>query len=312
MITNGPPQSPHTWEEAVWATLRCALGADGILVLTLSRPERLNAFTPQMCGELIAVFDRINGDDAVRGVVVTGAGRAFCAGMELGTESNSFGLDEAKEPTMLGLRGGLNDPTVTDGVLDLGGQLALAIDRCLKPVAAAINGAAVGIGATMTLSMDFRLAASNARIDFVFNRLGIVPEACSSYFLPRLVGLQQALEWFYTAEPFTAEEGLAGGLLRSVHAPDALLDAALTLMRRLTTGRSGLAQAMTRRLVRQNAGADILTAHLTESLAMHALGGGEGREGVRAFLEKRLPIFIGQVSKNLPPGFEHWWHRSAG
>ena len=295
------------WGDPGWATLRCALDPDGILVLTLSRPERLNAFTPGMCGELIAAFDRAGVDDAVRCVIVTGAGRAFCAGMELAAEGNVFGLDESKAPTMAGLRGGLDDPAVRDGVLDLGGQLAFAIHRCLKPVAAAINGAAVGVGATMTLAMDFRLASSDARIGFVFNRIGIVPEACSSYFLPRLVGLQQALEWFYAAEPFTAEEGLRGGLLRSVHPPDELLDAAKTLMRRLTIGRSPLAQAVTRQLVRRNADAGMSSTHLTESLAMHALSRTEGREGVAAFLEKRSADFRGRVSLNLPSDFDEWW-----
>ncbi|RZM12027.1 MAG: enoyl-CoA hydratase, partial [Sphingomonas sp.] len=173
----------------IYTTLRTSLD-DGILLVTLDREERMNAFTPDMADELESLFRSVNDDDAVRAVIVTGAGKAFCAGMELGAEGNVFGLDETLTPTLEDLRERLDDPAIRNGVRDTGGRVTLAIYDCLKPVIGAINGAAVGIGATMTLAMDFRLATRKARIGFVFGRLGIVPEACSSWFLPRLVGEQ--------------------------------------------------------------------------------------------------------------------------
>lgn len=167
---------------------------DFILTLTLSRPEQLNAFTVEMANELVHAFDRASADDEVRAIVVAGAGRAFCAGMELSVEGNVFGLNEQLRPSMQDMEKRLEDEDIVSGVRDTGGRVTLAIYRCTKPVIAAINGAAVGIGATMTCAMDIRLASEHARIGFVFNKIGIVPEACSSWFLPRIVGISQALE----------------------------------------------------------------------------------------------------------------------
>jgi enoyl-CoA hydratase/carnithine racemase len=170
---------------------------DGVLTLTLDRPDQLNAFTVTMAEELVAAFERASADDEVGAVVVTGRGRAFCAGMDLSVDGNVFGLDESLEPTLADLHDRLDDPEIVAGVRDTGGRVALAIYACTKPVIAAINGPAVGIGATMTLPMDVRLASDRARIGFVFGRLGIVPEACSTWFLPRIVGISRALEWVY-------------------------------------------------------------------------------------------------------------------
>jgi len=207
-------------------TLDWSVCDEGILTLTLDRPDQLNAFSLTMASELERAFIRIRNDDSVRAVVVTGRGRAFCAGMDLSADGNVFGLDETVAPTVEGLREHLNEPPYQDGVRDTGGKVTLAIHACDKPVIAAINGAAVGIGATMTLGMDIRLAATTARIGFVFGRLGIVPEAASSFFLPRLVGLQTALEWVYAADLIPADEAHRKGLLRSVHEPEELLPAA--------------------------------------------------------------------------------------
>src|SRR6186713_1429987 len=209
-------------------TIRYEL-ADGILTITLNRPDQLNAFTPQMAAELIDAFHAASADDAVKAVIVTGAGRAYCAGMDLSAVGNVFGLDEQLHPTLADMHDRLDDPTIVHRVRDTGGRVTLAIYDCAKPVIAAINGAAVGIGATMTLPMDVRLASDKARIGFVFGRLGIVPEAASSWFLPRIVGISRALEWTYSADILTAEEALAGGLVRSVHPADELLDAAYEL-----------------------------------------------------------------------------------
>jgi enoyl-CoA hydratase/carnithine racemase len=277
--------------------------ADRILTLTLNRPERLNAFTVTMAAELIDAYQRASEDDAVRAVVVTGAGRAFCAGMDLSVEGNVFGLDETLTPTMADLRERLDDPRIVAGVRDTGGRVALAVYECTKPVIGAINGAAVGIGATMTLPMDIRLAADDARIGFVFGRLGIVPEACSSWFLPRLVGLSRALEWTYSADILTAQEAHAGGLVRSLHPGGELLGAAYALARRFTTNRSAVATALTRHMMYRNSAAtDPLEAHRVESLAMFYSSIGDGKEGVRAFLDKRDPDFTGRAS-DLPPDF---------
>jgi enoyl-CoA hydratase/carnithine racemase len=202
---------------------------DRVLLLTLNRPERLNAFTVTMADELEDAFRRASMDDTVGAIVVTGAGRAFCAGMDLATSGNVFGLDESQRPTLADMHDKLDDPAILRGVRDTGGRVVLAIYECMKPVIGAINGAAVGIGATMTLPMDIRLAADGAKIGFVFGRLGIVPEACSSWFLPRLVGIAQALEWVYTAEPFDAAEGVRAGLLKAAVPGDTLLDAARKL-----------------------------------------------------------------------------------
>ena len=279
--------------------------ADRILTLSLNRPASLNAFTVEMAHELIDAFTRASDDDAVGAVIVTGEGRAFCAGMDLSSEGNVFGLDETLHPTMADMRERFDDPAIRDGVRDTGGRVTLAIYDCKKPVIAAINGAAVGIGATMTLAMDIRLASEKARMGFVFGKLGVVPEACSSWFLPRLVGTQQALEWVYSGEIFDAAEGLRGGLFRSVHAPEDLLEAARALARKFIDKRSPVALALARQMMLRNtAQPHPIEAHRVESLGMFYTSIGDGKEGVAAFLEKRNPAFEGKASQ-MPP-FYPW------
>jgi enoyl-CoA hydratase/carnithine racemase len=280
-----------------WQTLDWSVDADGIATLTLSRPDALNAFDVTMARELEQVFLAAADDDDVRAIVVTGEGRAFCAGMDLSADGNVFGLDESVRPTPEELRDHLTEAPYHDGVRDTGGRVTLAIHACNKPVIAAINGAAVGIGATMTLAMDVRLASTKARIGFVFGRLGIVPEAASTWFLPRIVGVQQALEWVYSADVLTAEEALAGRLVRSVHEPDDLLPAAYALARSWVVGRSPVALALARQLVYRNSAVPHpLEAHLADSLAMYYTSVGDGLEGVAAFLGKRDPAFTGRAS----------------
>ena len=289
-----------------YSTLDYAV-ADRVLTLTLNRPERLNAFTVTMADELEHAFRRASVDDAVGAIVVTGAGRAFCAGMDLAATGNVFGLDETLRPTLADLHDRLEDPAILRGVRDTGGRVVLAIYDCMKPVIGAINGAAVGIGATMTLPMDVRLAAEGARIGFVFGRLGIVPEACSSWFLPRLVGIPQALEWIYTAEPFDAAEGVRAGLLKAAVPADRLLEEARKLAHRFIDNRSPVAVALARQMIYRNvAASEPLEAHRVDSLAMWHLSQGDGAEGVRAFLEKRTPQFKSQVSTDLPEFVAEW------
>jgi enoyl-CoA hydratase/carnithine racemase len=279
-------------------TLAWSLGDDGVATLTLDRPDALNAFTVTMATELERAFRTAAVDDDVRAVVVTGAGRAFCAGMDLSAPGNVFGLDESADPTPEDLRDHLTEEPFQSGVRDTGGKVTLAIHACPKPVIAAINGPAVGIGATMTLAMDIRMASTRARIGFVFGRLGIVPEAASSWFLPRIVGLQQALEWVYSAEILSAEQALAGRLLRSVHEPDELLPAALDLARSFVVGRSPVALGLAKELLHRNSAVPHpLDAHRADSLAMWHTSTGDGREGVAAFLEKRDPRFTGRASQ---------------
>ncbi len=284
-------------------TLDWTVDADGVATLTLNRPDSLNAFDLTMARELEQVFLTDARDDAVRAVVVTGAGRAFCAGMDLSAEGNVFGLDESVRPTPEELREHLTETPYHDGIRDTGGRVTLAIHALPKPVIAAINGAAVGIGATMTLGMDIRMVSTTAKIGFVFGRLGIVPEAASSWFLPRLVGLQQALEWVYSAEILSADQALAGRLVRSVHEPDDLLPAALELARSFVVGRSPVALGLAKQLLYRNGAAgDPLDAHLSDSLAMFYTSIGDGKEGVAAFREKRAPAFTGLAS-DLPRVF---------
>jgi enoyl-CoA hydratase/carnithine racemase len=281
-----------------YETLSVELDEDGVCTLTLDRPEALNSFTVTMARELEAFFRAAATDDAVRAVVVTGAGRAFCAGMDLSADGNVFGLDETLHPTPADLRDHLTEEPWQDGVRDTGGKVTLAIHACPKPVIAAINGQAVGIGATMTLAMDLRLASTTARIGFVFGRLGIVPEACSSYFLPRIVGLQQALEWVYSAEVLTAETARDGRLVRSVHEPDDLLPAARELARSFVVGRSPVALALAKQLLHAGtSAASPLEMHRADSLAMWHTSVGDGKEGVAAFREKRAPRFTGRASE---------------
>ncbi|HEY0774780.1 MAG TPA: crotonase/enoyl-CoA hydratase family protein [Nocardioidaceae bacterium] len=279
--------------------------ADGILTLTLDRPEQLNAFTVTMADELVDAYDRASVDDDVAAVVVTGRGRAFCAGMDLSVGGNVFGLDESQRPTMADLQDRIDDPAIVEGVRDTGGRVALATFRCTKPVIGALNGAAVGIGATMTLPMDVRLASERARIGFVFGRLGIVPEATSTWFLPRIVGISRALEWVYSADILTAEEAKEGGLVRSVHPEDELLDAAYDLARRFTRNRSPVATALARQMMyRNSAQPHPIEAHRVDSLSMFYTSIADGKEGVAAFLEKRDPEFTSRTS-DMPP-FYPW------
>jgi enoyl-CoA hydratase/carnithine racemase len=279
-------------------TLRLEVDDDGVATLTLHRPDQLNAFDLTMARELQQFFSVDAHDDAIRAVVVTGAGRAFCAGMDLAADGNPFGLDESLEPTPADLRERMTEEPFQSGVRDTGGKVTLAIHALPKPVIAAVNGAAVGIGATMTLAMDLRLASTQARIGFVFGRLGIVPEAASSWFLPRLVGLQQALEWVYSADILTADQALAGRLVRSVHEPDALVGDAQERARSFVVRRSPVALGLAKQLLTRGAGFDHpVESHRADSLAMWHTSRGDGREGVAAFREKRDPEFTGRVGE---------------
>jgi len=279
--------------------------SDGILTITLARPHAMNSFTPQMADELVASFAYADEDDAVRAVVVTGEGRAFCAGMDLTADSNVFGLDETLVPTPKDLRTRFEDPIIKHGVRDTGGRVSLAIYACHKPVIGAINGAAVGVGATMTLPMDVRLASSEARVGFVFGKIGIVPEACSTWFLPRIVGLSNALELAYTGDILTADDALRLGLVRSVHQPEDLLPAANAIAERFVHERSGVAVALTRQMLyRNHALPHPSDAHRAESLAMWHTSIGDGKEGVAAFRQKRAPSFSARVHGYVPQVFE--------
>jgi enoyl-CoA hydratase/carnithine racemase len=280
--------------------------ADNILTLTLSRPDNLNAFTVEMAHELIDAFNRASNDDDVRAIVVTGAGRAFCAGMDLSVGGNVFGLNESLNPTMEDMETRLDDPEMIAGVRDTGGRVTLAIYDCNKPVIAAINGAAVGIGATMTCAMDIRLASEHARIGFVFNKIGITPEACSSWFLPRIVGIAQALEWVYSAEILKAEQALAGRFVSAVVPADQLLEEAYKIARRIAQ-HSPVAIALTRQMMyRCSAQAHPIEAHKVDSLAIYYASRTSGKEGVKSFLEKRAPVFEDRTSTDMP-SFYPWW-----
>ena len=274
---------------------------DGIATITLNRPDKLNAFTPQMRDELIAAFDETDADDAVRAVIVTGAGRAFCAGADLSSGGKTFDYasrnDSAREETRIG-----------DVYRDGGGLVTLRIYESLKPVIGAINGAAVGIGMTMQLPMDIRLASTDARFGFVFARRGITPEAASSWFLPRLVGMQTALEWCFTGRVFAAQEALERGLVRSLHAPDQLLPAARALAREIADNTAPVSVALTRQMLwRMSAAEHPMKAHRVDSRAIQARGrSADAREGVSAFLEKRTPAYPNKVSSDMPEFFP-WW-----
>jgi enoyl-CoA hydratase/carnithine racemase len=281
---------------------------DEVATLTLNRPDQLNAYSVTMAHELMQAFNDLSESSGVRAVIVTGAGKAFCAGMDLSREGNVFGIDESLEgqlPDLLDLP--IDSPELA-GMRDLGGQLALSILNCCKPVIGAINGAAVGIGATMTLSMDARIASDKARFGFVFGRIGIVPEACSTWLLPRIVGLPRAMEWIYSADIFDAQEALRGGLVREITGPDALLSAARTLADRFSKNRSRTALALTKQMLIHNpAQTSPMLPHKLESLSMFYASIGDGKEGVRAFLEKRAPRF--DNSRPMPP-FYKWWRQS--
>lgn len=270
---------------------------DHILTITLNRPERLNAFTRIMRDELIDAFDQADADDEVRAIIVTGAGRAFCAGADLGKGGDTFNRETD----------GFTSATHRDG----GGLVTLRIFDCKKPVIAAVNGPAVGIGATMMLAMDIRVAADNARIGFVFSKRGIVPEACSSWFLPRIVGISQALEWAYSGKVFPASEALQGGLLRSVYPADELISKTRELAKELSTDNSALSVALIRNMMWKMLGADHpMEAHKIDSRGIFHLGkSAEVKEGVESFLEKRPPQFPGKVSKDMPEYFPWWMER---
>ena len=278
---------------------------DRVLTVTLNRPDKLNAFTVTMANELVDAFQRASKDDAVGAVIVTGAGKAFCAGMDLSVQGNLFGLDERMTPTPQELEQRFEDPDMVSGVRDTGGRVSLAIYQCNKPVIGAINGVAVGIGATMTLAMDVRLMADSARMGFVFGKIGIVPEACSTWFLPRLVGMSQALDWVYTGDLINSDSALKAGLIKAVVPADELLRAAEELARRYITNRSPVAVALTRQMMLRNAAAPHpVEAHKVESLAVFYTSQGDGREGVNAFLEKREPAFSARVSTDVPDVFK--------
>jgi len=278
-----------------------------VLTLTLKRPEQLNAFTVEMADELEAAYRRASEDDAVGAIVVTGAGRAFCAGMDLSTGGNVFGLNEALNPTLAEQEAMWDDPAYVNGVRDTGGRVSLAVFECKKPVIGAINGAAVGIGATMTLPMDVRLASDKARIGFVFGKIGVVPEACSTWFLPRIVGLQQAMDWVYSADILTAEQALAGRLVKAVVPHAQLLDEAHQLAHKYIDHRSPVSIALMRQmLLRNHAMPHPRDAHAIESLGMFYTSRNDGKEGVASFNQKRLPAYTGRASTDMPP-FYPWW-----
>ena len=274
--------------------------ADGIATITLNRPEKLNAVTNVLIQELLAAFEAADADDAVRVVIVTGAGRAFCAGADLSAGTQTFD----------GARRGRPEP---DGEhRDGGGLVSLRIYDLKKPVIAAINGPAVGFGITMTLPMDIRIASSAARIGFVFARRGVVPEACSTWFLPRLVGMQRAAEWVYTGRVFDAAEALAGGLVSRVVAPEALLSTAQALAREIADHTSGVSVALARQMMWKLLGTDHpMEGHRLDSRGMDWTGrSADAREGIASFLEKRPPRFPLTPSRDMPPYYPWWIERS--
>jgi enoyl-CoA hydratase/carnithine racemase len=268
--------------------------ADGVATITLNRPDRLNAFTEKMLEELLQALDITDADDDVRAVIFTGSGRAFCAGADLGRGGDTFKRDA--------------EPFSLDRHADGGGILTLRLFDSAKPLIAAVNGPAVGVGVTMTLPMDVRLAADGARFGFVFARRGIVPEACSSFFLPRVVGIAQAAQWVYSGRVFDADEALAGGLVRSIHPADELVSAARALAAEFRDGTSAVAVAMARRMLwRMLADGSPMKAHELDSEALHFLGASDDvREGVESFLEKREPAFPMRVSRDMPDFYERW------
>jgi enoyl-CoA hydratase/carnithine racemase len=266
--------------------------ADRIATITLNRPEKLNAYTVEMKDELIAAFDAVDADNAIGAVIVTGAGRGFCAGMDL---SGGYTFGRA-------------DEDADYQKVDSGGQLSLRIFNCTKPVIAAINGAAVGIGSTMTLPMDIRLASETAKFGFVFARRGIVLESCSSWFLPRIVGVSKAAEWAFTGRVFDAAEALSGGLVRSVHAPDELMSAARAIASEIVENTAPVSVAMSRQLMYRMLGAPHpMEAHIAESRAMYLRGQAQDTvEGVASFMEKRPAVFPDTVPADLQDAFPEW------
>ena len=270
--------------------------SDGIATITLNRPDKMNAFTGRMMHEIISALDITDTDDSVKVVIFTGAGRAFCAGADLSSGGDTFA------------KGGSDVQTKQGVPRDGGGLVSLRIFNSLKPVIGVINGAAVGVGVTMTLPMDFRLASDNAKFGFVFAKRGIVPEACSSYFLPRLVGISQATEWVYTGRVFPASEALAGGLVRSVHAPEDLMGVARGIAREIADNTAPVSVAMSRRMLWQMLGASHpMEAHRADSRGIQERGrSADSKEGVVSFLEKRDAVYPDKVSQGLPNIFPNW------
>ena len=268
---------------------------ESILTITLNRPDILNAFNTSMLSEIIDALDRADADDRIRCIIFTGAGRAFCAGADLSAGGKTFNADARDDKA---------DGPHRDG----GGRLTLRIFECKKPVIAAINGPAVGIGATMTLPMDIRLCSSNAKVGFVFSRRGVVPEACSSFFLPRVVGISKALEWCYSGRVFPAEEALSGGLVRSIHKPEDLLADARQFGRELVENTSAVSTGLIRQMMWKMLGADHpMEAHKIDSQGMYFTGkSADAKEGIESFLEKRPAKFPLEVSKDMPSFFP-WW-----
>jgi enoyl-CoA hydratase/carnithine racemase len=281
--------------------------AENILTLTLNRPDKLNAFNATMQQELIDAFDKADADDDVRVIIVTGAGRAFCAGADLSSGANTFDRDARRGPVRRLPDGKVDysDPLARDG----GGQVTLRIFKCLKPVIAAVNGAAVGIGVTMQLAMDIRIASEAARFGFVFSQRGIVPEAASSWFLPRIVGISQALEWCFTGRVFPAEEALAGRLVSKVVPADELITTARLLAREIAGKTAPVSVALIRQMMWRMLGADDpMEAHKVDSRGIYSRGRSEDvKEGVTAFLEKRPAVFKNSVSGDMPDYFP-WWN----
>jgi len=270
--------------------------ADRVLTITLNRPERLNAVTDRTISELLHALDRADRDDDVRAIIFTGAGRGYCAGADLSERSQTMSDTESTQAADV--------ETHRDG----GGLVTLRLFDCLKPTICACNGAAVGFGVTMQLAMDLRLASESARYGFVFTRRAIVMEACSSWFLPRLVGPQQAMEWVMTGRVFPAEEALRGGLVRSIHKPDELLPAARALAREIADNTSPVSVALNRQLMWKMLGADHpMAAHRLDSRFIQARRlSPDAREGVASFMDKRAPVFPMTVSGDMPDGFP-WW-----
>ena len=275
---------------------------DKILTITLNRPDRLNAFTGQMMNDLISAFDSASKDDEIRVVIVTGEGRGFCAGADLGAGEATFNRDENPRAKKS------DDEENLEWLRDGGGRTTLAIYDCSKPIIAAINGPAVGVGVTMTLPMDIRLASEEAKFGFVFARRGLVPEAASSWFLPRIVGISKSLEWTFSGKVFNAEEALEGGLIRSIHSIDSLMDEAKSIAREIIENTSPVSVSMTRQMLWKMLGADHpMEAHKIDSRAIYELGKGDDtKEGVNSFLEKRAPDFPSKVSQDMPD-FYPWW-----
>ncbi|OYU50954.1 MAG: enoyl-CoA hydratase [Alphaproteobacteria bacterium PA1] len=276
--------------------------ADKVAVITLNRPDKMNAFTGQMMLDMVAAFDLTDANDDVGAVIVTGAGRAFCAGADLSAGAKTFDYDNRSDrPDKAGL-------VDLERIRDSGGRMTLRMFESLKPVIGAINGAGVGIGATMQLPMDIRIASTAARFGFVFARRGIVPEACSSWFLPRLVGISQALDWCMSGRVFGAEEALAAGLVKSLHAPEDLLPAAHAIAREIVDNTAPVSVALTRQMMWRMLGADHpMQAHKIDSRGVYARGQTiDAREGVMSFLEKRPPTYANKVSTDMPDFFP-WW-----